>query len=102
MSEAVRLLFCFLSHTCFYEAEGKEVFHAVYHVDTLGAIEQNADGLLVAIFDFEYHLTTGATWRHRNLEESILVASSYGECCHRLVGLIGLRSKDCCTLGTKT
>lgn len=68
--------------------------------DAILAIEQDADGLLIAVLHLQYHLAAGTAGRNRRLEETVLIAGSYRQGGNRQFRIIALRTKDSTALGT--
>ena len=64
-------------HIRIHEREGEEVLDAVEAEDSILAIEQDADGLLIAVLHLQYHLAAGTAGRNRRLEETVLIVGSY-------------------------
>ena len=70
--------------------------------DAILTIEQDADGLLITVFHFQYHLATGTAGRNRRLEKTVLIAGGYRQGGNRQLRIIALRTKDGTALGTQS
>ena len=68
--------------------------------DAILAIEQDADGLLIAVLHLQYHLAAGTAGRNRRLEETVLIAGSYRQGGNRQLRILALRTTDSTALGT--
>ena len=84
----------FLMHIGIDKREGKQILHAIDAIDAIGAIEQDADGMLVAVFNFQHHLTSGSTRSDRIGQQTFLVLGSDSKHRDGLVGTLRLGGKD--------
>ena len=84
------------------ERQRHEVSDAADAEGATGAVEQDAHGLLVAVFDFEDDLATASAGRNGVFHQSIGVAGGDGERGDVLVGSVRLRCEDGGSLGTQS
>ena len=94
-------IYSLLAHIFIDKRQGHQVFDAVDAVDAARAVEQDAHGLLVAVFDFENNLPTASAGRHGVVHQPLGIAGSDGERGDGLVGLLRLRCKNGRPLGTQ-
>ena len=84
----------FLMHIGIDKREGKQILHTVDAIDAIGAIEQDGDGSLIAVFHLEHHLSAGAARGDWLAEQSVLVFGGYGKLHDGLFGALRLSGKD--------
>ena len=88
-------------HVSIDETQRHQVIDRVDHIHSFSSIQKNTHRALIAILNFQYNLTTGATWRNRFSQKSILIPCSYSQGCYSLLWILSLCGKDSGTLGTQ-
>ena len=81
--------------------EGKQGGNAFYYVGAVGTIEQEADGMMIALLYTGNDLTAGTTRGNGLREETFCVTGCYGQGEDGLIRVLGVGSKECSTLGTQ-
>ena len=88
-------------HVGIDEGQRQEVFNGTYDVDAISAVEEYADGLLVAVFHFEDDLPACSTGCDRTWHESVFVSCRYSQLDGSQLWMYALCSKDGGAFGTE-